>query len=114
MSIRRACSYAATFKTPEDPANYSAMLASFAQDQQIVHSFELGDDAIVIDGENVIVRLTQAETAAFKPSAGSPMGRETGGPAYLQLRCYKSTYVAPGSKTVAIEVYDSEETEVLS
>lgn len=113
MSIRRACSYAATITTPEAPAGYTKIIASFAQDQQIVHSFELGDDGIVVNANDVTVRLTQAETKAFKPSAGSPMGRETGGPVYLQIRCYKSTYEAPGSKTWAIEVYDSEEEEVL-
>lgn len=114
MAIRRMCSYAATITTPEAPANYSAILVSFSQNQQIVHSFELGDPEIVVGDDAVTVQLTQEETAAFAPSAGSPMGRETAQPAYLQIRCYKSDYVAPGSKTWAVDVYDSLETEVLS
>lgn len=114
MAIRRACSYAATITTPEAPATYSAILVSFSQDQRIVHSFELGDPEIVVGDDAVTVQLTQEQTAAFAPSQGSPMGRENAQPAYLQIRCYKSAYEAPGSKTWAIEVYDSLETEVLS
>ena len=114
MSIRRACSYAATITTPEPPANYGAILISFSQNQRVVHSFELGDDEIVVNANDVTVQLTQEQTAAFSPSQGSPMGRENAQPAYLQIRCYKSDYVAPGSKTWAIDVYDSLETEVLS
>lgn len=114
MAIRRACSYAATITTPEAPANYSAILATFSQNQQILFNFELGDPEIVITDSEVIVQLTQEQTAAFAPSTGSAMGRENAQPAYLQLRCYKSDYVAPGSKVQAIPVYDSLETEVLS
>ena len=114
MAIRRACSYAATITTPEAPANYSAILVSFSQNQQIIHSFELGDDEIAVNTDDITVQLTQEQTAAFQPSQGSPMGRENAQPAYLQIRCYKSDYVAPGSKTWSIEVYDSLETEVLS
>ena len=114
MEIRRACSYAATITTPEAPGEYSAILVSFAQDQQIVHSFELGDPEIVVNESDVTVQLSQEQTKVFLPSAGSPMGTQTVGPVYLQLRCYKSTYDAPGSKTWAIEVYDSLEMEVLS
>lgn len=114
MAIRRACSYAATITTPEAPANYSAILVSFSQNQQIIHSFELGDDEIAVNADDITVQLTQEQTAAFQPSQGSPMGRENAQPAYLQIRCYKSDYVAPGSKTWSIEVYDSLETEVLS
>lgn len=114
MAIRRACSYAATITTPEAPGEYSAILVSFAQDQQIVHSFELGDPEIVVNANDVTVQLSQEQTKAFQPSAGSPMGIQAAGPAYLQIRCYKSTYDAPGSKTWAIEVYDSLEMEVLS
>ncbi len=114
MAIRRACSYAATITTPEDPAEYSAILVSFSQDQRIVHSFELGDPEIVVNTDDITVQLTQEQTAAFAPSAGSPMGRESSQPVFLQIRCYKSAYEAPGSKTWSIDVFDSLETEVLS
>ena len=114
MAIRRACSYAATITTPEAPAGYSAILVSFSQNQQIVHSFELGDPEIVVNANDVTVQLTQEQTAAFAPSQGSPMGRENAQPAYLQIRCYKSAYKAPGSKAWSIDVFDSLETEVLS
>ena len=114
MSIRRACSYAATITTPEAPSEYSAILVSFAQDQQIVHSFELGDPEIVVNSADVTVQLTQEQTKVFLPSVGSPMNVPTAGPVYLQIRCYKSAYDAPGSKTWAIDVYDSLEMEVLS
>lgn len=114
MAIRRACSYAATITTPEAPSGYSAILVSFSQNQRIIHSFELGDPEIVVNANDVTVQLTQAQTAQFMPSEGSAMGREDGQMAYLQIRCYKSAYDAPGSKVWAIEVYDSLETEVLS
>lgn len=114
MSIRRACSYAATITTPEAPANYSAILVSFSQDKRVIHSFALGDPELVVNANDVTVQLTQEQTAAFLPSAGSPMGRENAQPAYLQIRCYKSAYEAPGSKTWALDVYDSIEEEVLS
>ena len=114
MAIRRACSYAATITTPEAPGEYSAILVSFSQNQQVIHSFELGDPEIVVNDSDVTVQLTQAQTAEFSPSQGSPMGRENAQQAYLQIRCYKSAYNAPGSKTWAIDVYDSLETEVLS
>ena len=113
MAIRRACSYAATIITPEAPANYSAIMVTFSQDQRIVHSFTMPNNAIVVNANDVTVRLTQEQTAAFAPSAGSPMGRDNAQPVYLQIRCYKSAYVAPGSKTWAIDVFDSLETEVL-
>ena len=111
--IRRACSYAATITTPEAPTEYSEIRATFAQDQQIVYNFTLNDDEMRMEEDGVIVMLAQEQTAAFKPSAGSPMGRQLGGPVYLQLRCYKSRYEAPGSKTWEIPVFDSENTEVM-
>ena len=114
MSIRRAGSYAATITTPEAPSEYSAIQVSFAQNQQIVFSFELGDDEIVVGTDAVTVQLTQEQTAQFSPSEGSPMGRPNAQKVYLQIRCYKSAYVAPASKTWAIDVYDSLETEALS
>lgn len=104
MPIRRAASYAATIKTPKAPTEYSAMLVAFAQDQQIVLEKSLED--LTIDGTDVVVELTQEETLQFAPSVPSPMGTKTGGPAYLQLRCYAGEYDAPASAAWAIEVYD--------
>jgi len=104
MAMRRAASYSATITPPKDPTSYSAMLVTFAQDQQIVLEKSLDD--LTIDGTDVVVELTQEETLQFSPSVPSPMGTKTGGPAYLQLRCYAGEYDAPASAAWAIDVYD--------
>ena len=93
MAIRQACSYQATVKMPEAVANYSAILVTFAQEQQ--NLINLGKDALEIDGQNIIINLDQSQTALF--TAGIP--------AFLQVRAYKSQYVAPGSPAWAIDVY---------
>lgn len=104
MAMRRAASCSVTITPPKDPTTYSAMLVTFAQDQQIVLEKSLED--LTIDGADVVVELTQEETLQFAPSVPSPMGTKIGGPAYLQLRCYAGEYDAPASAAWAIEVYD--------
>lgn len=93
MAIRRACSYQANIKTPEAPTEYSAILVTFQQRQNNLINLGLSD--LVLDGELVTVRLDQDQTKLF----------EAGVPAFLQIRCYKSQYVAPGSQAWALDVY---------
>lgn len=85
MSIRRACSYNATIELPEAPSHYSKILVSFGQDGDILINKD--ESELVITETDVTVRLTQAETKSF--TAGML--------AFLQVRCYASTYDAPGS-----------------
>jgi len=104
MAIRRACSYAATITTPEAPSEYSAILVSFAQNGRVLIDLDENSAALIIDADSVTAQLSQSDTLLF----------EAGKPAFLQIRAYKSTYDAPGSKIWAIDVYDSLNTEVLS
>lgn len=93
MAIIRACSYTATIQTPEPPTEYSAILVTFAQDStKIIQKTQ--DDNITIDHANIVVRLDQSETAQM----------ECGKKCFLQVRCYKSQYEAPGSSIWAIDV----------
>lgn len=92
MAFRRACSYQATIQTPEDPTTYSAVLVTFQQNGINVINKSLAD--LTIDGDAFVVQLTQAETAMF----------ESGQQLWLQIRCYASTYNAPGSAAWPIDV----------
>ena len=103
MAIRRACSYEATIKTPVDPAEYSAILVTFAQNSQILVNRSIGDAGLTLNEDSVVVQLSQEDTLLFQANTT----------AFLQIRCYKATYDAPGSKVWAIEVFDSLNTEVL-
>lgn len=103
MAIRRACSYEATIKTPVDPAEYSAILVTFAQNNQILVNRSIGDAGLTINEDSVVVQLSQEDTLLFQANTT----------AFLQIRCYKATYDAPGSKVWAIDVFDSLNTEVL-
>jgi hypothetical protein len=103
MAIRRACSYEATIKTPVDPAEYSAILVTFSQGGNNLVNKEIGDAGLTLNEDSVVVQLSQEETLLFQAAT----------PAFLQIRCYKATYDAPGSKVWTIDVYDSLNTEVL-
>lgn len=109
--IIRACAYNAVIRTAINPTEYSKILVTFAQDQQIL--IEKTENELTIGDDGVVVSLTQEETLLFKPSAKSVMGRRIGSPAYLQIRAYKSAYDAPGSKQFEIDVLDSQSEEVL-
>ena len=100
MAFRRACSYEATIKTPVDPSNYSAILVTFKQGETVVQKDETD---VTLTSTSVIVKLTQEETAAFEAKKK----------VYLQIRCYASTYDAPGSKIWALPVEDALDDEVL-
>lgn len=109
--IKRACSYSAAITTPDNPANYSAIVVTFAQDQEII--IEKQKTALDLTDSGVVVHLLQSETALFRPSKKSPMGARTGSPAYMQIRVYASDENAPGSECWPVEVYDSLDDEVI-
>lgn len=101
MALRRACSYEATIKTPVAPSNYSAILVTFQQGGVNLVEKTLQD--LTLTATSVIVKLTQEETALFEAKKK----------AYLQVRCYASTYDAPGSKIWDLKVEDALDDEVL-
>lgn len=94
MAIRRACSYQATFQTPEDPANYSAIIITIQQNGANIINKSLGDNGVSIDNDVVVLNLNQEETAQF--IAGTP--------ALIQIRCFASEYNAPGSACFGVDV----------
>lgn len=102
MSMIRACSYTATIQTPEDPTTYSAILVTFQQDG--VNVIEKDETELTFDGNTVIVKLDQSETKQFV----------CGKKCFLQIRCYKAQYNAPGSKIWAIDVCPALNDEVLT
>lgn len=93
MGIRRACSYQATFQTPEAPANYSDILVTIQQNG--VNMFNKYRANLEIGTETVTLQLTQEETAQL----------EAGTPAQIQIRCFGSTYNAPGSAAYSVDVW---------
>ena len=94
MALRRACSYQATFKTPEDPVNYSAILVTIQQSGENIINKSLEDLGLEIDEDVVVLNLNQEETALLTE----------GKPALIQIRCFKSEYNAPGSAVFAVDV----------
>lgn len=101
MGIRRACSYTATIKTPVAPSGYSAILVTVQQDgANLVTKTKTG---LTIGNDAVTLKLTQAETAQF--TAGKK--------AFLQIRCYKSAYDAPGSKCWPLDVWPALDDRIL-
>ena len=102
MGLRRACSYQATFRTPEAPANYSAILVTLQQyGQNLISKTE---DDLIIGDTDVVLNLTQEETALF----------ESPGVALMQIRCYESTYNAPGSAVFQVEVWPALDDQILT
>lgn len=101
MGIIRACSYNCAIKTPEAPSNYSSILVSFSQKQEVLinkdeSEIDMTDDAIQ-------VHLNQEDTAKF----------EAPGFAFMQVRCYKTEFNAPGSKIFKIPVIPALNDEIL-
>ena len=101
MAIRRACSYEATIKTPVAPSNYSAILVTFQQGG--VNLVEKERSELTLTDSAVVVKLTLAETALFEAKKK----------AFMQVRCYASTYDAPGSAVWSIPVEEALNDEVL-
>ena len=112
--IRRAATYSCTFTPPETPDNYSKIIITFAQGQQIVHSFTDASDEVAVGAADIVVTLSQQQTLAFAPSFFSPMGRELKGPVYVQCRCFKSASAVTESQNIPIAVEDCQSEEVLS
>ena len=105
MAIVRSCSYSSVIFIPEPAENYTKIEVSFAQDQQIVVTKSDGD--LETASNAVVVSLTSEETLLFRPSVKSPMGRRLGGSAFVQIRLFKDSSDAPGSKCWPVEVHDS-------
>ena len=102
MAMIRACSYTATIQTPEDPTNYSAILVTFQQGG--VNLVERDETEVTIQDNKIIVNLDQTDTKLFA----------CGKKAFVQVRCFKSQYNAPGSVVFAIDVLPALNDEVLS
>lgn len=105
MAIKRACSWSVEISTPDPLSEYDDVLVTFSQNQEIVVEKHLADLEASSDG--AIVNLSQEETKLFSPSEKSPMGAAQSGPAYMQIRTYKSSGEAPGSECWRIPVLDS-------
>ena len=102
MSIRRVCSYTATIQTPESPSNYSSIKVTFAQSG--VNLINKNKADLTLDDNTVTVKLDQAETKQFV----------AGKIALMQIRCFKSQYVAPGSAVWVIPVEPALNEDILS
>lgn len=93
MGIRRACSYQATFQTPEPPSAYSDILVTVAQNGvNLINKYRSN---LTITENTVILELTQEETRLFAAEI----------PAQIQIRCYGSAYNAPGSAAYTVDVW---------
>lgn len=102
MAMIRACSYQATIQTPEDANNYSAILVTFQQDgTNLVEKTE--EDITITEDGKILVQLDQTETKLFS------CGRNC----YMQVRCYKGQYDAPGSMVWGIMVWPALDDTVL-
>ena len=105
MAIKRACSYTSTIQLPEAPSYYSAIVVTFGQggNRTLITK---NKSALVLDEskKTAVVQLSQTETKLFEACEK----------AFMQIRCYHSTYDAPGSRIWAIDVCPSLNEEVLS
>lgn len=102
MSIRRACSYIASFTLPDNAANYSALQVTVSQQMsQVINKTK---DELDLSGRVASLKLTQEETLMFEENI----------PAQIQIRAFKGVYDAPGSKIFTVEVLPSLNEEVLS
>lgn len=100
MAMVRACSYVAEIETPAAPSEYSAIQVTVKQGNVEINK-ELSD--LTLTEDSVMVKLSQTDTAQFT----------CGENAYLQIRCYKSEYDAPGSEVWIIPVRPALNDEVL-
>lgn len=100
MAILRACSYQATIELPEPPENYTAILVTLSQEGVTI---EKDQDDLVTEENSIIFQLDQNETKQLTACKH----------AYMQVRCYKSQYEAPGSKVWVLDVCASLNEDVL-
>lgn len=101
MGIIRACSYSAIIDTPESPSDYSVIQVTVKQGNVEITK---NKSDLVLTETSIIVNLDQTETKQFS----------CGATAFIQVRCYKSQYDAPGSEVWGIPVLPSLNDEVLS
>ena len=101
MAIIQACSFTGTIQTPLPPDSYSAIVVTFSQLGTVLVTKTL--DELTLQDGLVLVLLNQEETKQF--AAGIP--------ALMQCRCYRSEYDAPGSARLPIDVWASDNLEVL-
>lgn len=101
MAMIRACSYVAEIETPEPPSNYSAIQVTVMQGNTSITKTK---PQLTLTEDSVMVKLDQTETKQFT----------CGTNAYIQIRCYKSQYDAPGSEVFIIQVHPALDDEVLS
>lgn len=93
MGIRRACSYQATFQTPEPPSHYSEILVTISQNgQNLINKPRY---QLLVNDFTVAVQLTQEETTQFV----------AGTTAQIQIRCFGGVYDAPGSAVFSVDVW---------
>lgn len=95
MLFIRSCSFVTTFTPPKAPDTYSKIQVTMSQDDDILINKGLED--LECDETRVIFRLSQEETKLF--TAGIP--------AEIQIKCFQTTYDAPGSAVFSFPVYDA-------
>lgn len=101
MAMIRACSYSGMIDTPDSPSEYSVIQVTVKQGSVEITK-ELQD--LELTDTSIIFSLDQTETKQFS----------CGETAFIQVRCYKSQYDAPGSEIWGIPVLPSLNDEVLS
>ena len=92
MAFTRSGSYSCTNQPPKDPSTYSKMLITFAQNGQ--NLVVLDENDVTISGSDIIVELTQEQTALFTP----------GKPAWVQGKFYAAPNDVPVTPEWIIDV----------
>lgn len=100
--IVQSCSYEAEIKTPKNPSNYSQIVVTFAQNGTVI--INKAKSSLTVGTDSVTVHLSGTETKQFDPLYI----------ALMQIKCYTSTYEAPGSCVFGIQVCPALNDEVLS
>ena len=101
MAMVRACSYVAEIETPEAPSGYSAIQVTVMQGSTTITKTK---SQLTLTENSIMLKLDQSETKQFT----------CGQNAYIQVRCYKSQYDAPGSEVFMVQVHPALNDEVLS
>lgn len=101
MGMIRACSYVAEIETPEAPSEYSAIQVTVMQGDTTITKTKA---QLTLTENSIMLKLDQTETKQFTCGAS----------VFIQVRCYKSQYEAPGSEVFGVQVYPALNDEVLS
>lgn len=102
MAFIRACSYGCSITPPKDPSTYNAVLVTIAQDGVNLVNKNLSD--LEISGADIILTLTQQETAKFV----------SGKRAWMQTRCFVSDSEVDGHVPWPIDVFPALNDTILS